>query len=325
MRALFGESELLLQETVRAIAADLIPDTVGGLEDFDDAPLWEAVARGGLIGLGVPATAGGSGSVVDMSIVVRELARRTAPVPLVGATVAAHLIAGSGADASDLILGRERAGIGLTADLSGLGSAIGFDTAGSPHAAAIGDSAVERLELSDALDPFDLTREMASLVAGGGERLGSLDHSAARTRVDAVALIAVAADALGAMTGALEIAIGHAATREQFGQPIGRFQAVQHLLSDAHVDVEGARALVDHAAWSVDHEPAAVALRAARIAKAYTAEHGKAVCERVVQVFGGMGMTWECRAHVFQRRVMADRVVLGDERHHYRLLAEEAT
>jgi alkylation response protein AidB-like acyl-CoA dehydrogenase len=127
------------------------------------------------------------------------------------------------------------------------------------------------------------------------------------------------------MAGALDLAVEHAKTRVQFGVPIGRFQAVQHLLADAHVDVEGARSLVNHAAWALDHLDLTAAVTAAHVAKAYCSEKGKLVCERSIQVHGGMGMTWECRAHLHHRRAMADRTLLGDEALHYRAIATGAS
>ena len=63
-------------------------------------------------------------------------------------------------------------------------------------------------------------------------------------------------------------------------------------------------------------------MRAAITAKAYCSEAGKQVVESVVQVHGGMGMTWDCLAHVYQRRVLTNRAVLGDEHVHYAALAE---
>ena len=177
------------------------------------------------------------------------------------------------------------------------------------------------VELEDDRDALDPTRRVAGVTPGRrGDRVGALSTDA-RARWRAVAWVAVAADLVGVMAGALDLAVEHAKTRVQFGVPIGRFQAVQHLLADAHVDVEGARSLVNHAAWAIDHLDLADAVTAAHVAKAYCSEKGKLVCERVIQVHGGMGMTWECRAHLYHRRAMADRALFGDEAVHYRAIA----
>ena len=77
-----------------------------------------------------------------------------------------------------------------------------------------------------------------------------------------------------------------------------------------------------YAAWTIDHRPEQAAL-ASHTAKAYAAEHGKRTCEAAVQVHGGMGVTWECRAHVYLKRLLVDRAFLGDERVHLRRIAAD--
>ena len=74
------------------------------------------------------------------------------------------------------------------------------------------------------------------------------------------------------------------------------------------------------AAWAIENRPGEATL-GAHTAKAYCSEHGRRVCEAVLQVHGGMGMTWECFAHVFLKRLLSDRSALGDERRHYRIIA----
>ncbi len=124
----------------------------------------------------------------------------------------------------------------------------------------------------------------------------------------------LAADLLGVMRGALDVAVTYARDRVQFGVPVGSFQAVQHLCADALVMVESARSATWHAAWAVDELPPDEAVLAARIAKAWCSRAGVEVCETAVQVLGGIGMTWEHLAHVHLRRALLDRTALGDER-----------
>ena len=90
-----------------------------------------------------------------------------------------------------------------------------------------------------------------------------------------------------------------------------RFQAVQHLLADAHVSTEGARSVARHAAWAVDALPPDEALAAAAVAKAYCSRAARQVCETAIQVHGGIGNTWECLAHVHLRRALLSTDVLG--------------
>ena len=119
------------------------------------------------------------------------------------------------------------------------------------------------------------------------------------------------ADLVGVMRGALDLTTDYARARRQYGAPIGSFQAVQHLLADAFVAMEGSRSIVLHAAWAVDALPAPDALAAASAAKAYCARAARTVCETAVQVHGGIGNTWDCLAHVFLRRALLSSDVLG--------------
>jgi alkylation response protein AidB-like acyl-CoA dehydrogenase len=107
------------------------------------------------------------------------------------------------------------------------------------------------------------------------------------------------------------LATGYARQRAQYGVTIGSFQAVQHLLADAHVAMEGSRSIALHAAWAVDALPAADALVAASAAKAYCARAARSVCETAIQVHGGIGNTWECLAHLYLRRALLSTDVLG--------------
>ena len=113
------------------------------------------------------------------------------------------------------------------------------------------------------------------------------------------------------MRGALDLATGYAAERKQYGRAVGSFQAVQHLLADALVAMEGARSTTLHAAWAVDALPPADALAAAALAKAWCARAARSVCETSIQVHGGIGNTWECLAHVHLRRALLSIDVLG--------------
>jgi alkylation response protein AidB-like acyl-CoA dehydrogenase len=328
--ALLDDTEQLLADSIAAQVAAAIPTTVSGLESFGDGAFWSQLATTELLGLGLPESSGGMGTVLDATIVLAALGRAVAPVPYLGAAVLpGQLLAAAGADPdsiAELVGGTRRFAVAFDAEVADLATtataSIAFDAAGCAVALAIepgGD--VVSVPIGADREAIDPTRRVADLGPGPrGERIGVLSAEA-RERWRAVALVAVAADLVGVMAGALDLAVEHAKTRVQFGAPIGRFQAVQHLVADAHVDVEGARSLVNHAAWAIDHLDLADALTAAHVAKAYCSEKGKLVCERVIQVHGGMGMTWECRAHLFHRRALLDRALLGDEAVHYRAIA----
>ena len=133
-------------------------------------------------------------------------------------------------------------------------------------------------------------------------------------RWQSLGLAAACADLVGTMRGALALATEYARERKQYGATIGSFQAVQHLLADAHVATEGSRSIALHAAWAVDALPADDALAACSAAKAYCARAARSVCETSIQVHGGIGNTWECLAHVFLRRALFSTDVLGGSR-----------
>jgi alkylation response protein AidB-like acyl-CoA dehydrogenase len=114
---------------------------------------------------------------------------------------------------------------------------------------------------------------------------------------------ALALEAVGIAQKALELGIEHASTRQQFGKPIGVYQAVSHPLSDTYRDVELGRSLAYWAAWAVavGDEQAAVA---AASAKAFCSEAAVAACERSIQVHGGTGFTWEHVLHRYYKRAL---------------------
>ncbi len=130
-------------------------------------------------------------------------------------------------------------------------------------------------------------------------------------RWHALGVALTSADLVGVMRGAIDLACAYATSRQQFGRPVGSFQAIQHLLADALVLMEGSRSVTRHAAWAVDALPADDALAAAAGAKAYCARSARSVCETSIQVHGGIGNTWECLAHVHLRRALLSSEILG--------------
>ena len=144
--------------------------------------------------------------------------------------------------------------------------------------------------------------------------VGDLGGEISRDALDrfhARALTLVSADLLGVMEAALETAVSYATERVQFGVPIGTRGGAQ-LASDQLVSLEGARSLTEYAAWAVDESDVDTALIAALAAKAYCSTACRTLCEAVIQIHGGMGITWDCMAHVYLRRALLDAVLLGD-------------
>jgi alkylation response protein AidB-like acyl-CoA dehydrogenase len=111
------------------------------------------------------------------------------------------------------------------------------------------------------------------------------------------------AEATGVAERALELATAYARERVAFGHPIGSYQAIQHKLVDMLVAVENARSLVYYAGWALDEDNAEAA-SAVAMAKAYSADTAWDVTTNAIQVYGGIGFTWECDIHLYHRRAL---------------------
>jgi alkylation response protein AidB-like acyl-CoA dehydrogenase len=170
----------------------------------------------------------------------------------------------------------------------------------------------------------DLTRAIREIPAGV-RVLPVPDQSRLLTDADldawrALGLALTCADLVGIMRGVLEQSVGYARERKQYGVPIGSFQAVQHLLAEAHTLMEGASSVALHPSWGVDDLGPEEARHAGRVAKAYCARAARTVCETAVQVYGGMGNTWDCIVHVYLRRALLSSRWFGDDAEQLRQL-----
>ncbi|MBR8314334.1 acyl-CoA dehydrogenase family protein [Burkholderia dolosa] len=149
-----------------------------------------------------------------------------------------------------------------------------------------------------------------------GDRDGDGDAGAALLeRVLSYGLLALSAEALGAMDVAKDATLEYLRTRRQFGAPIGSFQALQHRMADLLIEIEQARSAVINAAAQLDADRV-VRERALAAAKYSIGRIGTLVAEESIQLHGGIGMTWELPlSHYAKRLVMIDHQ-LGDEDHH---------
>jgi len=167
---------------------------------------------------------------------------------------------------------------------------------------------LRELDLEPVANPGRLALHEFSFDASGG-RLAVPEARAepARVRSRFLGRVAAAFEILGAAEGALDLALEHAATREQFGQPIGKFQAVRHLLAWAQCDAVAIQEVCQRAA-ELD---ALAPVRFDEIAKALAGRNGLRICERALQVLGGIGFTAEQEHHHFHSRVLALDALLG--------------
>lgn len=321
----YSEEQQLLDATAREIAAGI--GRHDGRPEGDPSTGWETLATAGLVGMRMPEDAGGAGATaLDVAVVVEALAARPCRVPFLGPVLGAELLVLGGAEPQllgEVAEGTRRFVPVVTRDLRApSGAGVGLDAAGAEAGVGIEKGRLVGAELGEPLPAADLTRVLAATT---GPRpvpgAGGIDPAAA-IRWEALALALLAADAVGVMQGSLDEAVAHASSRSQFGRAIGSFQAVQHLCADALVRTEAARTLMWHAAWAVDALDPAEALDAARGAKAYASDAVRDVCEAAIQVLGGIGVTWESVAHLYLRRGLLDRQLLGDSRRQHLAIAE---
>ncbi|MET0728197.1 MAG: acyl-CoA dehydrogenase [Acidimicrobiales bacterium] len=261
-------------------------------------------------------------SGVEVAIVAEELGRGLADAPFLGPTLAADLRRLAGAPVATgpetVALAPGLAELARIADGDPPSGRVAVDAHGATTALVLlpapGGHMLGEVSLTYVEDPVDLTRPTAVPAASAAvpipdqSRLLSADDV---TRWTALGLATTCADLVGTMRGAVQLSCDYAAERRQYGAAIGSFQAVQHMLADAFVAMEGSRSVTLHAAWAVDALPADDALAAAAVAKAYSARAARTVCETAIQVHGGIGNTWECLAHVYLRRALVSSDVLG--------------
>jgi alkylation response protein AidB-like acyl-CoA dehydrogenase len=181
-----------------------------------------------------------------------------------------------------------------------------------------GDAGVPTTQLLS----VDRTRRPASIVFGD-VRLPASARLPRGSEAMAAMLdrgsVALAADALGAARRALDMAVSYAAQREQFGRPIGAFQAVKHKLADMYVLVRGAALAVAAAADALD--TGQDARRLVAVAASYARDAAVKVTGDAIQVHGGIGYTWDHDCHRLFKRAKFDEAYLGDPSAHRDRLA----
>ncbi|MFE1539049.1 acyl-CoA dehydrogenase [Streptomyces microflavus] len=302
---------------------------------------WEALAGQGLTGIHLPEEyGGGGGGLLDLAVVLEEAAHASLPGPflataLVGAVVRRAAGPGTGDLIRGLASGDRTAALALTPGtltatpapgghrLDGTAppilSAEAADLLLLPAAAPDGerwflvDAGAEGLTVRPhrSVDPTRPTAEVrAEAVHVPDQRVLPLDPALDPGLVRDLAAVLLAADACGTAARSLDTAVAHAAVREQFGRPIGAFQAVKHLCADMLVRLEQARALTWDAARAADERPEVRGLTAA-LAAATAPEAAYSCAKDAIQILGGIGFTWEHDAHLQLRRAVLARQLLG--------------
>ena len=326
-----------LHDDLRTVAADVLAR--GRVVD------WSTVADAGWSGLEIPDALGGAGaSFAEVAVICQELGRAAAATHYLGGAVLSVGLLNSLRDSevrnallAEVAAGRTRlaAVIGgsftLDAERRLTGRAdfvpdadgadrllvVAADTSGADVAVV-----VEALSVTDQ-PVLDETRDVATVAADGIEVADSavLRFAGSAQTLGHRAAVAVACDSLGLAEAMLEATVSYAKTREQFGRPIGSFQAVKHACADMLVKITVARTLVRDAVHAVVHNDSDVDAAVA-MAKSYTCAAAVDVVGKALQLHGGIGYTWDSGIHVYLKRATFNRSLFGSPAAHRRRLAQ---
>lgn len=320
----------------RAIPSDVVRTALHA-HDESRPPFWAGLAEQGLLGLHIPEEHGGQGyGLVELAVALEELGRAVAPGPFLPTvlTSAAVLATDPGCPARDKLLpgladgsliGAVSLATGLRAERDGDGFTV-HGTVEPVLGAALADVLVAPVSTDDgqawlALDAADLTvtplpsmdrlRRVARIEADGV----AIPADRMLTGLNATELLNLAATLFGAEAAGLTdwcttTAAQYAKVREQFGRPIGQFQAVKHMCARMLMSLEQARAVVWDAARAFDEgsEESAFAAGIAAVLAPDAAVRAGADC---IQIHGGIGYTYEHDAHLYYRRALTLRALLG--------------
>jgi alkylation response protein AidB-like acyl-CoA dehydrogenase len=308
------------------LASRFKPEKVRELAEarsYDDA-LWNEISELGWPGIAIAEEDGGHGlGMVELAVLLEESGYACAPTPLLGSAGAALVISAAGSDDQrsewlpKLASGEATGSFGgftdgqstLFCDLPTADVVVTFDGEGGLLAPA---SEVD----FEPFEAIDATRSYGLVSDGAGERLPG-DVDAGRDRL----AVAIAAELTGIAQRTLEMAVEYARERQQFGRPIGAYQAVGHRCAGMLLATEESRSLTYYAAWTADAEPQSLPMAAA-MAGARSADAGWQVPASALQVFGGIGFTWEHDLQFWLKRGRVAGRMLGSSRDHRERVAD---
>ncbi|TFV59754.1 acyl-CoA dehydrogenase [Mycobacterium sp. PS03-16] len=322
----FDADQRLWQETVRDAVTKQCPASLVreiAENGVDPAPLWKSYVDAGWTELTDAENA------VELAIVLEEMGRATDPTPFLATMTQYAPLAGDRFDP-------QHAGAavydGVTAHRSADGWVLDgaarfvLDADRADRLAVVTDAGVFVVDASVAVTRrspvFDPVLHVAE-VSFAGVRVDDGDrvHTDAE-RARHLALTGIAITTVGACQRILDLALDHVKQRQQFGVPIGSFQAVQHKAVDMHVAIERARALGYFAALTIAADDPRRRLAAA-MAKAAAGECQSVVFRHGLQLFGAMGFTWENDLQFALKRAKAGELLLGGAAEHRALIAAE--
>lgn len=300
-----------------------------------DPELWAAMVEQGWTAIALPEALGGLGlGFVEAAVLLEQVGAHVAPTPVLQQIVALAMLADAAPQwVEPLVRGESIATIAwspVAAEAAGGGWLVTGRTEPAVYAPSA-DVAVVRSEVGvfavdlrsggrpSAEPAMDRTREVGwlSFDRTPAVRLGEVE---ALTRFCDLGATAYSAELLGIAARSLDLAVAYAKEREQFGRPIGSFQAVKHRCADMLVDVEGMRSAAYYAAWCVAANDPDRSI-AASTAKTWCSDAARRVTASALQVHGGVGFTWESDVHLLLKRSQLDERAFGDAVFHRARLA----
>lgn len=315
------EDQEALREGVRSFCAGRVSfEALAALEKTGafDASLWRELAELGVFSLRLPEAGGGVGlGSADAVLVFAELGKRLVPGPLVWSHLAAGLVPGAAAGET-VVGGLDLAHAGseplLVEHLPALDALLALRSTGVYR---IDPKELASEPVGIPTDPLTPVHHVASLPEG--ERLGGPEEVARLRREGAVLAAALE---LGIAEETLTLAVAYAKEREQFGRPIGSFQALKHMMADMFVRQEKARAAVYAAGATLDDPEVGDVVRAVATAKLCADEAAERNARACIQIHGGMGFTWEMPPHYYLKRAWVLERVFGGAEEHAEAVAE---
>jgi alkylation response protein AidB-like acyl-CoA dehydrogenase len=293
-------------DAVRAVVEER--DSVPGAREGHPSSLWKAAAEQGWPAVLVPEEYDGLGlGMVEAQVIARALGAGAAPGPWRGTVLAAEAIRLAGSDAQRsawlprLAGGEVVGGFTLRGSAPGKLPAVEYGAIAQVLVAPSGDGLA--LVENGAATPrgsYDGTVRLADVVAGAGVALPGASPEVL-VELTARGAVLVAADLVGIAREALTRTVAYDRDRQQFGVPVGSFQAIKHAMADLHVAVTLAEHAVLYAAHALDAALDGADLAVA-VAKAKASDAALAATAAMIQFHGGIGYTWEHEAHLFYKR-----------------------
>lgn len=323
----FSKDQLLFQDSVRDfLVNEITPEVVRATWETETGrsdDCWNQLTELGLTAMTVPEDFGGLGmNEVDFVLLAQECGYVALPEPLVHTVLVAVPLLNSLNDdlkaewLPKIACGEARLVVGLTENQfvedAHIADLLLLQNGDEIHAVTpdqVKLSYNESVDLSRKLFSLEWTPGAETCVASGEQGTALIEASMNR------GALACAAQALGLTQRMIDMSVQYTSERQQFGKPIGSFQAVKHHMSNIAVRWEYAKAPVYRAAYAIAHSQSTASLNASH-AKLVACEAADLAAQNCMQVHGAMGYTWEVDLHIFMKKAWAFNNTWGDRAFH---------